>query len=162
MADPFEDFQAGSESRWEFIADGVMGGVSQGEAKVSVVEGAPAITLSGLVSTANNGGFIQARRKLTNGLPNETKGLRIESRGNGEIYYVFLRTREMTRPWYYYSASFIAGQNWSTAELALDQFAVSHSHLAKFPAPDEIISIGLVAYGRDHKANLIVRNITLF
>ncbi|MEX0285255.1 MAG: CIA30 family protein [Paracoccaceae bacterium] len=154
-------FDASANDRWEYIADGVMGGVSQGGAVVANVNGRDAIHLTGTVSTENNGGFIQVRRLLPDGLPAGTTGLTLSVRGNGENYYVFLRTNEMTRPWYYYSASFPAGAEWSDIRLPLDEFKVSHAHLAAQPDPADIISIGIVAYGRDHMADVSVAKITL-
>ena len=47
---------------WSYIADTVMGGVSQGSAVY--VKEEVSIRLSGIVSTKNNGGFIQVRTNI--------------------------------------------------------------------------------------------------
>ncbi|KMW59817.1 hypothetical protein AIOL_004801 [Candidatus Rhodobacter oscarellae] len=161
-AEVFEDFTGSGPAAWEYIADGVMGGVSKGEARVLSEGPERAIHLTGTVSTENNGGFIQVRRLLPDGLPEGTKGLRLSVRGNGEAYYVFLRTKEMMRPWYYYNVAFTAPEGWETVEIPLAALTRSHAHLAELVDPAEAISIGLVAYGRDHAADLMVREITLY
>ncbi len=158
----FEPFDTGAEARWEFIADGVMGGVSFGTARIETVGDRRVLRLQGTVSTANNGGFIQARRLLPGALPEGTQGLTMEVRGNDETYYLFIRTKEMMRPWYYYSASFDASSDWSSVEVPLAAFERSHAHLAETVDPGEVISLGIVAYGRDHTADLSVGPIALY
>ena len=113
----FDDFSSAAE-RWSYVADGVMGGVSQGG--VAFAEGA--VQLSGTVSTDNNGGFIQVRRNLENGLPSETRGLRLSVRGNAETYFVFLRTQGLSRVWYSYRHAFFAGTDWTEIDLDLAAF----------------------------------------
>ena len=48
------------ENNWAYLADTVMGGVSQGGAEFA----AGALRLTGQVSTKNNGGFIQVRTRV--------------------------------------------------------------------------------------------------
>ena len=50
--------------QWSYFADTVMGGVSEGSAKFVNNGSVEAIRLTGQVSTANNGGFIQVRSCL--------------------------------------------------------------------------------------------------
>ena len=45
-----------------------MGGVSEGRASVRSGPEGPYVRLEGLVSTANNGGFIQIRTEITDGV----------------------------------------------------------------------------------------------
>ncbi len=158
----FEPFDTGAEARWDYVADGVMGGVSFGTASVETVDDRRVLRLTGTVSTANNGGFIQARRLLPDALPEGAQGLSMEVRGNDESYYLFIRTKEMMRPWYYYSAAFEAPVDWSLVEVPLAAFERSHAHLAEAIDPAEVISIGIVAYGRDHTADLSVGPIALY
>ncbi|MEL6533028.1 MAG: CIA30 family protein [Pseudomonadota bacterium] len=153
-----EAFDAGAEARWDYVQDGVMGGVSQGQAALE--DGA--IRLTGTVSTDNNGGFIQVRQRLIDGWPADVEGLNLRVRGNGERYYVFLRTTSAQRPWHSYRASFTANAEWQDITLPLSAFEASQGSLpARFSA-DEIRSIGLVAYGRDHNADLSVSRIALY
>lgn len=157
-----EDFGEGASKRWQYAADTVMGGVSDGGAVVAVIDGQPGIRLTGTVSTEFNGGFIQVRRLLRDGLPADTTGIELDVRGNTERYYMFIRTSEMSRPWYYYGESFEAGPSWEKVQLSLGNFERSHAHLSESIAPEEIISIAIVAFGRDHEADISVRSIALF
>ena len=157
-----EDFGDGASKRWQYAADTVMGGVSDGGAVVAVIDGQPGIRLTGTVSTEFNGGFIQVRRLLRDGLPAETAGIELDVRGNDQRYYIFIRTSEMSRPWYYYGESFEAGTVWQKVQLSLDSFERSHAHLSEKIAPEDIISIAIVAFGRDHEADVSVRRIALF
>lgn len=158
----FESFDAEADERWAYIADTVMGGVSEGEAIFGEVNGQGTVNLKGEVSTRNNGGFIQVRRMLPAGLPLGTTGIALDARGNGEDYYVFIRTEDLNRPWFFYSSKFNTTGDWQTVRLPLSEFERSHAHLAASIMPGKVISIGLVAYGRDHEADLMVREITLF
>lgn len=158
MAQVWESFDGRAEARWDYVADGVMGGVSQGEA---VME-AGTVRLTGSVSTANNGGFIQVRRRFQGGWPEATEGLRLWVRGNGETYYVFLRTEGLSRVWHSYRASFVAGDDWAEVVLPLADFTPSHAGMAAAFAPDAVIGLGLVAYGRTFDADLSVREIRLY
>ena len=75
------------ENNWAYLADTVMGGVSQGGAEFS----AGALRLTGQVSTKNNGGFIQVRTRID---PTETvgkSGIKIKVKGNGDVYYLHVR-----------------------------------------------------------------------
>ncbi len=60
-----DDFTENPEERWQFYTDQVMGGVSEVGASVRVDSEGPYVRLEGSVSTANNGGFIQIRRNVS-------------------------------------------------------------------------------------------------
>ena len=151
---------------WRFFSDRVMGGVSDGKLDFVTLDGRPAARMTGDVSTANNGGFIQLRAGISMaGLPAGGAGLdgiRILSRGNGETYFVHLRTRDNRRPWHYYAASFTAGDDWQEATLPFDSFRHSAGLSPATPRPQDIVSIGIVAYGRDHRADVSVAAVTLY
>ena len=72
----FEDFKNNPSERWEFIADTVMGGVSEGEVLFKKEKDIFYAKMIGAVSLENNGGFIQFRRKIQNKLNNSFEGLR--------------------------------------------------------------------------------------
>lgn len=135
---------------WTYLADTVMGGVSDGQAVVH--DGV--LRLTGTVSTANNGGFIQARTDLRDGMPAGTVALHLRVRGNGERYFVHLRTTRTRRPWHYYQASFATGPDWAEVVLPLAVFAPSAGFADAPPRGGEVRSLGLVAYGRDHRADV--------
>lgn len=147
-----EDFAMtpASDLRWEYLADTVMGGVSQGEARME----AGALRLTGQVSTANRGGFIQARTEMQAGLPPAASGLRLRVKGNGERYFVHLRTTRTILPWQYYQQAFATGPDWAEVTLPLADFVASGRMMAGRIRPEDVRSIGIVAYGRDHVADL--------
>lgn len=135
---------------WSYLADTVMGGVSEGRARVE--DGV--VRLTGTVSTANRGGFIQVRSTLATPLPAGTEGLVLRVRGNGERYFIHLRTRATRLPWQYYQASFETTADWQEVRLPLAAFNPSGRLLLGRIDPTKIRSIGLVAYGRDHAADV--------
>jgi len=165
-----EDFRfpmtADQAAYWRFVSDGVMGGVSRGKLSFESSDDVDYARLTGNVSTANNGGFIQMRASISMaGLPAGgacLDGIRILSRGNGETYFVHLRTRDNRRPWHYYAASFTTGGDWRQATLPFDSFQHSAGLSPASPRPQDIVSIGIVAYGRNHHADLSVAAITVY
>lgn len=157
-----EDFSVQPQTRWEYFADVVMGGVSDGDAVFITDDITAFVRLTGTVSTENNGGFLQVRRLLPQGLPAGTEGLELDMRGNGEAYCVFLRTSELTRPWHFYNATFQSTADWSQVRLSLASFERSHDFLADSIDPLSVISIGIVAYGRDHIADLSVSSVGVY
>ena len=157
-----DDFQNKPEDRWKFIADTVMGGISSGELSFSVDDNANFARMVGKVSTENNGGFIQFRRSVINGLPAKTKGLKLSLRGNGQKYFVHIRTKGTFLPWQYYQHSFMANEDWSETTMLLNEFRNSGVLLRKTIDPKSIKSIGIVAFGRDHEAEIDVRKISSF
>ena len=88
------------ENNWAYLADTVMGGVSQGGAEFT----AGAIRLTGQVSTKNNGGFIQVRTRID---PSESKGkmgIKIKVKGNGDVYYLHIRNASARLPCLLYTS----------------------------------------------------------
>ena len=104
-----DDFTDNPERRWQFYTDQVMGGVSDGRASVRLDSEGQYIRLEGLVSTANNGGFIQIRRNLSE-VSKSAEGILLKVRGNGENYYIHLNTNDTIflpqQYRYYYQAIF--------------------------------------------------------
>ena len=70
MADTvFDDFSGDAGARWDYVADGVMGGVSSGGAEIRGAGTDAVLRLQGNVSTANNGGFLQVRQRFSDTWP---------------------------------------------------------------------------------------------
>ena len=150
------------EKRWRFFADTVMGGVSSGRVVFAQEGGQTFARMSGRVSTANNGGFIQMQLDLTEPLPTGTTGVRLIVRGNDQRYFVHLRTSGTLLPWQYYQAGFDVTQAWTEVRLPFDAFAASGALLRAVPKADKLISVGVVAYGRDHDAEIDVREVGFY
>ncbi|RYH11862.1 NADH ubiquinone oxidoreductase [Tropicimonas sp. IMCC6043] len=146
--------QPAAEWPWRFIADTVMGGVSQGQAELVTAGGQRVLRLTGEVSTANRGGFIQAQSRLAAPPEAGVEGVAIRVRGNGERYFLHLRTAATLLPWQYYQAGFGTGPDWQEIRLPLTAFEGSGRLLPRRIAPESIRSVGLVAYGRDHVADV--------
>tara|TARA_R110002020_G_scaffold305899_3_gene521837 strand:+ start:2752 stop:3303 length:552 start_codon:yes stop_codon:yes gene_type:complete len=157
-----EDFKVQPEARWRFFADTVMGGVSTGRVEFMKEDGFAHARMTGEVSTANNGGFIQMRVDLPSP-PNEgTTGVRLIVRGNDQRYFVHLRTRGTLLPWQYYQAGFDVTREWTEVRLPFDTFTASGALLRTVPRARALTSLGVVAFGRDHTAEIDVREVGFY
>lgn len=161
-AEPLETFESAPETRWSFVADTVMGGVSKGRVQFTRDDSTAFARLEGTVSTVNNGGFIQFRRALSSAPDDNAQGLRLVVRGNGQAYFVHLRTNGTRLPWQYYQARFDTTGNWTEIRLPFSDFERSGRLLRREIAPDTVKSVGVVAYGRDHKAQVDVSEIGFY
>lgn len=152
--DPAGGYAPPPLSAYRFFTDQVMGGVSTGEARVKGPEGARHLSLTGMVSTENRGGFIQARVDLDGPFPAGARGVVIRVRGNGQRYFVHLRTRGTILPWQYFQAGFETTEAWREIRIPFADFAASGALLRDTPRPETVTSLAAVAYGRDHEAEL--------
>lgn len=157
-----EDFEGDPQARWTYVADTVMGGISDGKATFQRDANGAFVRLTGSVSTANNGGFIQVRIRFDEtGWPEDVTRLVLDVRGNGERYHIFLRSRHGTKPWHSYRATFEANADWQEVVLPIADFEPSRDELpAKITAGD-VTGLGIVAYGADFEADVSVSGITL-
>ena len=154
-----DDFKSQPEKRWRFIADTVMGGISTGNVSFLAENKDTYARMTGNVSTENNGGFIQFRMKLPSPLAKSVVGLRLVVRGNDQKYFMHLRTTGTFLPWQYYQAGFEVSQYWSEVRLPFEAFKASGNFLRAVPQPDSLKSVGIVAFGRDHEAEIEVREV---
>ena len=144
---------------WRYIADDVMGGMSSGKVEFIIIDGKSNALLTGNVSTENNGGFIQIRKELKDINLSKADSIRIVARGNNEKYYIFLRTTGTILPWQYYSYEFNVKNEYNEFIMPIRDFKKSGMLLANQINPKKITSIGIVAYGRDHYAELYVKEL---
>ena len=147
------------QTRWRFFTDQVMGGVSTGVIAFAQEDGASFARMTGRVSTANRGGFIQMRLDLATPPPSGTTGVRLIVRGNDQPYFVHLRTGGTLLPWQYYQASFDVSKSWNEVRLPLDAFKASGGLVHKVPDHSSLTSLAIVAYGRDHDVQIDVREL---
>jgi hypothetical protein len=157
-----EDFETQPETRWRFIADTVMGGVSSGKVEFLFEDGESHARLSGDVSTENNGGFIQIRMDLHTPPPKEAVGVRLVVRGNDQRYFVHLRTGGTILPWHYYQSGFDVTREWAEVRLPFGDFKASSRILRSDPRPESVKSVGVLAFGRDHEAVIDVREVSFY
>ena len=148
-------------SSWRYIADDVMGGISSGKVDFINIDGKNNAFLEGKVSTENNGGFIQIRKELKDINLSKADRIRIVARGNNEKYYIFLRTTGTILPWQFYSYEFVVRNEYHEFIMPIKDFKKAGMLLANQINPKKITSIGIVAYGRDHFAELYVRELEL-
>ena len=151
-----------TSGNWVYFSDTVMGGRSSGTAERVNVDGSAAIKLTGNVTTENNGGFIQVRREIDAGHASDFDGLLLKAKGNGETYYIHIRNGSSRLPWQYYSASFQTSGNWESVNIPFSRFERSGSFMSKSLKKNTISSIGLVAYGKDHQALVLLSNLSFY
>ena len=149
-----DDFDNQPEQRWRFVSDRVMGGISNGNVIFDRIGGDSIAHMTGVVSTANNGGFIQFRRNIE--APQGALGVVLRVRGNGENYFLHARTRAARLPWHYYRAGFDTTSEWREVRLPFAGFLPSSDRLKGGLQAASIRSLGIVAYGREHRADIQV------
>lgn len=151
-------------TRWELLTDGVMGGLSQGRLAAEHAHGRPALHMTGHVSLANNGGFIQMALDLApaGGTLDARRwgGIALTVSGTGEAYKMHLRTADLTRPWQSYRADFTAPVAPETIRLP---FAAFTPHRTTAPLDlSRLRRIGLVAIGRAFAADLALHDLRFY
>ena len=149
---------------WEYVADGVMGGVSQGGLRQESYRGRNAAVLRGQVSLDNNGGFVQIAFDLRpDGSGYDASawdGVEFDLCGNGELYDIRLRTDQLTRPWQSFRTEVTAPQDWQAARLPFSAF-VAHKTEAVFD-PRYLRRIGVLGIGRVFHAEVAVSGVALY
>ena len=151
-------------TRWELIADRVMGGVSSGGMNREMVAGRPALRMQGDVSLENNGGFVQIALDLAPGGgsidASAWAGVEIDVLGNGEHYNLHLRTDDVVRPWQSYHAGFAATPEWRAVRLA---FADFEPHRLDAPLDlTRLRRLGVVAIGRAFAADIAIAGMRFY
>lgn len=157
------DFSSCLGTRWQVFSDQVMGGLSSGDLTAVEIEGRRAIRLRGFVSTANNGGFVQAALDLSPfGEPRDLSrftALEFEVFGNDDAYNLHLRTADLTRPWQSYRAEFPAPSEWTHVRLPFTDFV---PHRVDRPLDTTAIRrLAVVAIGREFRADVAISNLRL-
>jgi hypothetical protein len=155
--------QSSSAGEWRLVTDRVMGGRSSGELLADHYLGNSCLRLRGLVSTANNGGFVQMALDLAGGEHYEASaqdGIELEVAGNGEHYNLQLRTSNLWLPRQAYRARFNAGPQWCKIRIPFNEFEAYRTS-SRFQA-DKLNRIGVVAIGRDFKADLCLAGLCLY
>ena len=118
------DNLADKRIEWVPFSDQVMGGISEVNFMEREENGLSHYHMEGNVSTENNGGFIQFRANVKiEDLP--YKGLKINTRGNGEEYFIHIRTPKTRLPWNYYASSFTVSSEWQSIKIPFDSFKKS-------------------------------------
>ena len=148
--------------QWVYLTDRVMGGISEGTAQFEDQGIDQVIRLSGEVSTANNGGFIQVRSPVLWEAAKGKTGIRLTVKGNGDQYFLHIRSTDTRLPWHYYQHSFQASGAWSEISLPFEDFEKSSTLLRATLGQSKIKTIGIVAYGKDYSADVSVKRLEFY
>ena len=112
--------------RWRLVSDRVMGGRSTGRAEIGLHHGRRALRMTGDVSLANNGGFLQVNVDLAReGEALDASawdGIAITLRGDGGRYAVNLRTTDLDRPWQSFRSPLESTEQWQCHRLPFETF----------------------------------------
>ena len=114
------------------------------------------------VSTKNNGGFIQVRTRID---PSEIVGkvgVKIKVKGNGDIYYLHIRNGSARLPWHYYTATFQTNEKWQEILIPFNNFEKSATFMPRKLSAETIKTLGVVAYGRNHEADVAIANLEFY
>ena len=151
------------DPQWEYVSDGVMGGVSRGGLTRSEVAGRQAMRLTGDVSLDNNGGFVQMAFDLVPGGgvfdASGWDAVEIDVHGNDQVYDLRLRTDQLSRPWQSFRTDFVARPEWQTLTFPFATFE-AHRTDARFD-PARLRRIGLLGIGRVFHADVSVGAVRL-
>ena len=144
-------------SNWYLVTDQVMGGKS--ELRVDVDDGV--FSLSGYVTTENNGGFVRLAHSPKN-VDKEVKGIRFMAKGNNERYEVHVTMQGLRMPpWAYHSSTFDVNTEWKMFEINFSDFEKKSGISAKL-LPNNIRDISFAGYGRNFDVDLQVKEISFY
>lgn len=156
--------RASNGQAWRFVSDRVMGGVSLGQAVHDQVAGRPALRLTGDVSLANNGGFIQVNLDLAAGGAamdaSIYAGIEVTLLGDGESYAINLRTSELRRPWESYRAALRSTAAWTTHRLPFTDFRPHRT--ARALNTRGLRRIGLIAIGEARAVDVALGDLRFY
>ena len=160
---PDEEFCESGNAKWCFVTDKVMGGMSEGSLEFKKESDTYFYRMTGDLSLENNGGFIQFRTKIEDHPRGKSfKGIRLRVRGNNNEYTVHIRTKYLLLPWQYYESAFQATEQWTTIELPFTTFKKSNFYQPSGVSSQDIKTIGIVAIGREFKAQIDLASIELY
>lgn len=166
LLDDFSTEYSTLDNQWTGITDRVMGGKS--DILVSRVSDSEAdyIRMTGNVSLEKNGGFIQIRQDLSTSERvfdgSAFTGIRLNVRGLGSNYYIFLRTSNTVLPWQHFSAPIQVKPDWQIVEIPWESFKKGdYGNWGKLK-PHKLKSLAIVAYGEAFEAQIDIQEIGFY
>lgn len=151
-------------TNWEFVSDRVMGGISTGKIEFVDEDERSSIHLTGSVSLANNGGFIQAQTNFNpKGRSVDARrftGIKLLAKGNSQQYAIHLRTNQTRLAWQYYQTMFSTNGQWQEIKIP---FTLFKPYSIRSPLNTRTLkSIAIVAIGREFQADIFVDEIAFY
>ena len=146
-----------TSSNWYVVTDQVMGGKSELQADFDN----GVFSLSGYVTTVNNGGFVRLSHRPQN-LTNKIQGIRFVAKGNNEKYEVHVTMQGLRMPpWAYHSSIFEVTKDWQTFEINFSDFEKKSGMSPKLN-PSSIRDISFAGYGRNFDVDLMITEVSFF
>jgi peptide methionine sulfoxide reductase msrA/msrB len=151
-------------TKWAFITDQVMGGVSTGSMQFVQHNNLFCVHIKGDVPLKNSGGFIEASANLhPQGKPFDAcafEGIYLRAKGNGERYAIHLQTKDTRFSWQFYEAIFKTDETWQEFEIRFRRFV---PFFLKKPLDSKNIrSVAIVAINKTVKADIYVDEIGFY
>jgi len=141
----FDFIEADSAKQWQTVNDGVMGGVSKGNFKISDEK---TMEFFGTLSLANNGGFASVRSKARKLGLEKGDTLVAKVRGDGREYTLNLYPNRSRTAFSYRATVQTEKDEWIEIKVPLDEFeATSFGRVVKEAGPvkpEEVTSVGFL------------------
>lgn len=173
-ADPFlsaaplliDDFSNLEESnlgtRWQAFTDSVMGGRPRMSARLVPDGDSTVLRMTGSVSLANNGGFIQVRLPLSERGSldaSDYAGIAVETRGRPGEYFIHIRSQQTRLPWQHFKAPIPLDDTWQRTVIPFSSFLPDS---VRGPLDtSRLTSIAIVAGGAAFDGDISIRRIEL-
>lgn len=143
---PLFDFTgADAAKQWQTINDGVMGGVSEGNFRITDKK---TMEFFGTLSLANNGGFASVRSKATTLGLEKGDTLVARVRGDGREYTLNLYPNRSRTAFSYRATVPTKKDEWTEIRVSLDEFeATSFGRVVREAGavkPEEVSSVGFL------------------
>jgi peptide methionine sulfoxide reductase msrA/msrB len=151
-------------TKWEFVSDRAMGGVSSGKIDFVKEDGRSCLQLTGVMSPANNVGIIQAVTSFNpKGRSFDARrftGVKLFVKGNSRQYAVHLRTADTRLARQFYQAVFNTNGQWQEIKIPFTQF---RPYYLRNPLNTRTLKgIAIVAAGREFEADIFVDEIAFY
>ncbi|MBC7505166.1 MAG: CIA30 family protein [Sandarakinorhabdus sp.] len=92
-------------------------------------------------------------------IPSGLTGILLIARGNDQRYFIHLRRTGVSAPIAFYRAGFDVTSEWCETRLPFALFTASNGGIPALWEGSNLASVGIVAYGRNHHADICVSEI---
>ena len=149
--------QLDDPNKWRPITDQVMGGLS----KLVTSHNDGVFTMTGEVSTENNGGFVRLSNRIDIS-SNNFHGIKFKAKGNNETYEIHVTLKGIKMPpWSYFSKGFDVNDEWQEYEIFFKDLKRSSGISTASMKAKNIRDISIAGYGKDFNVDLAIKDISL-